>query len=209
MLFGRAVAATGASRSDWSATQVARRARSASVTGPGGSKSMTGCGRSRPGVRRSRAAGVGICGSTVSTIAHTDQAAYHPVLQRGVRRLLDHELQRQGSELDIQHRLGNAVDEEAMLIDRGQDPEGDPPALRRRRAGVAGGQCGGNRVSIGLRDADRTAPPCRSGIMPSPCRSNSAPPSDASSLWICSLSAGWLIFARAPRRIRAEAAARG
>ena len=70
----------------------------------------------------------------------TDQAAHDPVLQRAVRRFLDHELERGMARLHIEHGFGDAIDQEAMLIDRRQNPDGDAPRRRRRDRRRAGGE---------------------------------------------------------------------
>src|SRR6185437_9231835 len=71
---------------------------------------------------------------------HTDQSAHHPVLQRAVRCLLDHELQQGMTGLEVEEGFGDAIDQEAMLIDGGQYSDRDAPALWRRRTGVATGE---------------------------------------------------------------------
>ncbi len=72
-----------------------------------------------------------------------DQAAHDPVLQHGVGRFLDHQLQRRMPRLDLQHGFGDAIDQEAVLIDRRQDADRDAPARRRGGCGAVARQMPG------------------------------------------------------------------
>src|ERR1700735_3527795 len=51
--------------------------------------------------------------------------------------------------LHLDQGLGNSIDEEAMLIDRWQNPDRDAPALRWRGAGVTAGEPPESRFNQG------------------------------------------------------------
>ena len=132
-----------------------------------------------------------------------DQPAHDPILQHGVGGFLDQKLQRWMALLDLNDRVSDAIEQESVLIDRRQDADRDAPA--RGGAAVAS-RFESWRERVSMSDANSVKRSPRSvGTTPSPRRSNKAPPSVASSLCSCSLTAGWLIltaWAAAETRLR-------
>ena len=170
------------------------RARSASFTGPGGSNLWRVCATAAS-PRRTQRQARHMRQDRFDDTAH--QSTHHPVLQRAVRCLLNDELERGMARLNVSRASVIRLTRKPCWLTV-EECRRQGMALRWGGVVVFRRKLLRNPGSMSAAIAAKRAP-LAVGMTPSPCRSNSAPPSETSSLWICSLRAGVVCWRHALR----------